>query len=1080
MSTSRFLLLVILIAAGFTQSAHARRGNPNYSGLFTFQLHVFDSDDDDTLHRPVYKFIDTTFWGDHNPQTLFDKPRRLNFPSSDDAWLLGGPTSNRDTFLFSFIGTSVRSLLSRGGISSNGIFCFDTALASPQNHAFPDPPLKACLAALWCDLELRPGDTSKAFIRNTVDSVYYTFYNFGLKGTNGKVRVTFQVVFNDWDSSVNIHYKSFDGEFCGEPAAKIFQRLATIGCQSSNGQSWTHYLDRGVYYATNPNPAYAKDLHNGLAVRFMNMVGYNRIGLRSISSPDFPGFETNVGQFIPKVKVDNLTGDSLRVKLVNQIIDLKNNYTIYTRTDSATVFPFDFKEIATPSIGLACGSYRLKTTATLLGKATWIGTIKSSDPWLEDNVGTVDFHKYSSTPEFPNFDDFSTLDRCEFTYKGVLRDSAPLVFYDPPNPASGGALVFDRKNEFGEKYPYAGMGDTMISAPFNLLGRSNVWLAFSYQRGRKTDSTQAGIFLRTVSGVESRVTNGSTGVLSGDSLVIEAIPSGATALNPAPTSWVVIGTLYGGIDVGTKKYRLQIPSTYIHNHTRFRIRYITSDNRSKFCLPFDDDDAFIIDELQLNAPQFGRKDETDLEPLSIDLGNEPFTHIPRSVKNIVPKVRIASNGLQVASTIYWVHLVIRDVLNREVYNKTQQFVAPGARQDTTIPMPQWDIQGSQGGTFMAKAYIEKSPNEYRRINDTNYFARTFSIDDVYALDDELPDTAGTMARADGNFSYMFVPLAADSIRGVEFYHPQTGSSTWTLNIRRVAGGAPIATRAFTYTVNEAGWKRATFTPFYLSKDTAWMLQFQQTQGAAPAGDASRGLVWVTSNNGSQKTFAALYPPIISSFRDQSNTSYFTTSAVKNESGFGPLLPMVRLVFQGSSTYLPVELLSFEARRLKGGDVRLDFNTAREEHVRSFAIERNSGSEWVSVRELLSKNARTGASYTIFDQQTPNEKATYRLWEVALDGTRTMLATAEVGPVEINAPLAITCVPNPARDKFTIHLEGISNAPSIVIYNALGHAVMHIDHLTTSEVDAQLLPAGTYFVEVVDGIERARTKIVVTQ
>lgn len=1081
----RFVLRILTILAFLAPAiiATARRGNPNYSVYITSQFHVIDSDDDHP-RKPAYNFVDTSFWRDKIQNK--DKWNRLTFTDIDNGYAT--IVAGADSFTMNFMGVNKRlpPNATNGSVGVNGIICLDTAGAGTNNTEFPVNPVKGAVAALWTDMELRTtGDSSKVFYRVSTDSFYVTYYNLALKGTNGKVRVTLQVSFSAADSTVQINYRNFEGDMCGEPAAKIFQRLASIGCQSPNGQTWTNYLDRGLYFARSYSSSiYAQDLHDQLAIKYIR-VPNNMVRVRSFANPASDRYETSVAQFTPQVKIDNLYTDSLRVKVRNRITNLATGSVIYDRIDSGTINPYQFTTLQTSAIGLGCGAYRLNTTVTLLGVATWIGTVTATDPWTEDNTLTHDFYKFTSTPAFPNFDDYSALDRCEYVFKGLQKDTAHLLFYDPPNPATSGALIFDRKDETGGRYPRANQGDTLISLPFNLAGKSNVWLEFSYQRGRRTDSSQAAIYLRTLSGPDPIITTGSGGVLQGDSLIIEAIPSSAATLNPSATAWQTIGKIYGGLDYETKKFRLQIPSTYIHGHTRFRIRYAPTDHTPRLCYAYDDDDAFIVDELQLNAPEFGRKNETDTEPLSIDLGNGFFTHLPRNVKWLTPKVRLASNGLQVNSTFYVLHVVLWDALNREVYNRTQTFLAPPARKDTIISMPVWNIEGSQGGRFKAMVYVQLSPNEYRRTNDTAIFYRTMYIDDMYGLDDGQHDTAGKMVAADGNFTYLFRPLAQDSLRGFDLYHPTgTGISNWTVTIKGPHSSDPLlAVRSFSYNAGTPGWWRNTFTPFYMTPDSLYKIQFQLTQGASTGGDASRGLVWVKGMNGTAKMYDALYPSVVGSFKEQSGALYFSSSVAKNDTSFGPLLPMMRLVFGGSSTFLPVELLSFSATRRTGGDVRLNFRTAQEQNLSSFEIERQQGDNWIMAGTIAGRNAANGSVYELLDADAPQSRTRYRLWEIDLDGSRTMLGTAEAGPVGEDRTLAVRSVPNPARDQFTLHLDGASfdGTTAVTIYDALGKAVRNFADIRSNaiDVDARSLPAGTYYIELRDGGARARTMIVVT-
>ncbi|HJW28750.1 MAG TPA: hypothetical protein VJ508_05805, partial [Saprospiraceae bacterium] len=261
--------------------AMARRGNPNYSIYIAQQFHVIDSDDNHP-RKPTYNFVDSSFH-----LITKDTSIRLRFTDTDDGYATN-MTNPPDSVRMDFMGVSRRMPPNGtlGSVSVNGIICLDTAAAGPNNSEFPLNFIKGSVAALWADMELRTtGDSSKIFYRLTPDTCYITYYNLALKGTYGKVRTTFQVAFVNSDSSVQINFRSFDGEFCGEPAAKIFQRLATIGCQAPNGQTWTNYLDRGRYHAVSfGSSIYAQDLHDQLAVKFIRVPG-NMIRIRAFANP---------------------------------------------------------------------------------------------------------------------------------------------------------------------------------------------------------------------------------------------------------------------------------------------------------------------------------------------------------------------------------------------------------------------------------------------------------------------------------------------------------------------------------------------------------------------------------------------------------------------------------------------------------------------------------------------------------------------------------------------------------------------------------------------------------------------------
>ena len=139
---------------------------------------------------------------------------------------------------------------------------------------------------------------------------------------------------------------------------------------------------------------------------------------------------------------------------------------------------------------------------------------------------------------------------------------------------------------------------------------------------------------------------------------------------------------------------MQLESKYLHDHFRLRIRLAAKDDHLKYGFPLDDDDNWVLDEFQISNPTSG---QTDLEAVAVSLGAGDFTHIPRNVKLISPKVTIANNGLVTNSAVFTVHLTMKDVTGRFIYDKSQSLVVPAAHTETVLSMPVWDIQGSQGG-----------------------------------------------------------------------------------------------------------------------------------------------------------------------------------------------------------------------------------------------------------------------------------------------------------------------------------------------------------------------------------------------
>jgi len=1090
--TLSVLVAALILAASPVQ---ARRGNPvNAATLLSpkNQYYIIDSDETDDPTAPTYRFVDTLYDTTH-------WHRVTNFTNNDDGY--GEIGYAYDSILFTYMDVPSLRLppryISTNGmlkltLDSNVALGFGAPITSPTNGPLPTVGANgitgALVCPLWADMEFRTtGDSSKVFYRMTADSCYVTYYNLFLKGSNGGLRATFQIVFSKRDSSITFHYRSFDGTYNNTiPAAQIFQDQATIGVQNNRNTDGSMYLDRGTYYAiSSGSQLYAKPLHAGLAVRFERVIP-NRIRMRSIDTPPYDGYELLSNSLQPQCTVENLFTTDEYIWVKTTIIDLSTGLQVASCTDSVYVLynnSGNNKAQFTACLhqGFPCGKYRMTMTASVPNLGT--------DPWTQDNIMTRDFELINTlaAPFYDNFDSSTTIpviNPCNWHTSGATWVNASSAFFDPPSPntTSGtGSVLLNRRDANGNPYLTLTGSDSMVSSPIDIHGLTNVWLSFSYQRGLNTDSMIAGIKARVLIGPEPRDFDslGAGGVYQGDSLLVEGLLSSAPKLNDtAAGNWSVITTLYGGLDYTTQRYRVQLdPTKFVHDHFRIRIRLMAKDDHVKYGVPIEDDDNWLIDNVQVSAPANG---QTDLELMNITLGTGNFTHVPRNVKLITPVVTVGNNGLLTNAGAFVVHVKILDALNRAVYDKTGTIVLPAAHVNSVLAMPVWDISGSQGGTFTAKVNMAQNWNEYYRKNDTISFFRTLYIDSTYALDDGVPDAAGTMTTADNSFYYDFTPLADDSLRGMLFYHScASGNTNWIINIIDTSQNNKILrTIAFSYNVLTGGFIHSPIVPFFMKSGQMYRLQCTMTQGTCLGGDASYGLMWETTHSFNNPTYAALHQDVVSSFRTSSNVDYFTAN--KNATGGGPLLPMIRLKFAGSSTFLPVELMSFSGVRTDHGSVSLAFQTAKEDGVDHFAIDRESSSGWISAGNIPAKNERLGASYSLLDEQAPSTTLTYRLMEIDLDGTQKLIGTTAVGAYGSPEAFGVQVYPNPASQNLHVTISGTEDV-NLTIFDVLGKVVASKDHATNSvDFDVSSLSAGSYWLDAKSGENHSRIKVSVTR
>jgi len=957
-------------------------------------------------------------------------------------------------------------------IATNGTICLVGRDSSPVNVTVASQIGTDLVAPLWADWEFRSaGDSSKVYVRvSTPDSFYVSFYNLGLKGTNGKVRATFQVLFCASDSSITFFYKSFDGSWSGVPAAALIQRTATIGLFDNAGGAAVLYLHKGNYFATGSSAAYNQPLQNGLAVKFFR-ASQEAFEVYSVSMPPYDRYEHNSNVFTPQCRILNTSDSIIKVMVQTTITNLTTNSNVYNRNDSINVGNRSFATYTAPAFtNLTCGSYKVTFTLSYRNNV--------SDYWSGNNVFTRYFVALSgqSSPFREEFE--SGIQPCVWSNVGAETRSNSLYVPAAPPGAIGGALavVLNRLDANNAPYPLEMGGDTLTSAPIDLSGATSaVNLTFHYQRGLTTDSSKAGVLKRLLSGPEVPVRGAAGGMAQlGDTLIVEGLRSSGTRWNPAESDWGTLATIVGGFDVDPKAFRTQLSSAYIHDHFRVRFRVKARDALS-YKNFFEDADNFAIDAVHVEPFQTHK---TELEPLDIDLGNGIYTHVPREmVGGVQPKVRIQNNGDGVEIGLSVLHVRVTDALGRAVYDRTRPFSFPSPLTDSIFPMPAWDIHGTQGGTLIARVLIEAPYFESYYGNDTNIFTKTMFIDSAYALDDNTIDTVGATIAAPTDFYYDFqsvMPSGNDTLRGVMLYFKGSGSTSWTLNITWPGGSAQ---RGFAISPTAAGWYRAAVTPFVMAHDTTYRMHFTMSSGPNNilAGDASRGLVYpsyVDSSNSTNNQYVLLHPDVLSQFYTSGVTPYTSPlNAVGTDGGY--LLPMFRLITRGSGTYLPVELVSLSARRTPGGSVAINWKTADEDNVTSFEIEQIETNRIVGT--AIAKN--TASEYAMLDNDAAQGVATYRLTALNRDGSRNALGRVMVAAAEASDGLAISVYPNPTSKNLTV--LGSENLTSISFVDPIGRIFTSVSVAASSAtIDVSNVPSGTWYVEATSAGRVARAKVVI--
>lgn len=190
--------------------------------------------------------------------------------------------------------------------------------------------------------------------------------------------------------------------------------------------------------------------------------------------------------------------------------------------------------------------------------------------------------------------------------------------------------------------------------------------------------------------------------------------------------------------------------------------------------------------------------------------------------------------------------------------------------------------------------------------------------------------------------------------------------------------------------------------------------------------------------------------------------------------------------EGNFTMLPVTWLSFLAKAAGTKHVQLSWTTASETNNSHFEIERSSdGRNFVYAGRVEGNGTTNHIQMYQFTDVDAFEKANsavlfYRLKQVDFNGD---LAYSEIRVVqqnEVEAKVHVMAYPNPFRDELFVELNNAGSGCEIrlmditgrVWYNRAGKFGAH-------SIPANALPAGVYFLQVVNKAETTTLKIMKT-
>lgn len=766
--------LVMLLTGVSIASAQSgdRRGEPN---VLTSGYYVVDSDDDAPLPwRPNYFFVDTNYeyitWRRiaSGPRQFtsalghfFYNPLGWSNPNAMDTTdnAMAGPMPIG--FSFNFYGIDYDSVY----VSSNGFIGFrpyaeavGTPIASPDNSYMARnakdltnanqmataPP--AIIAALWADLDMQRGDSSKVWVRTNLqqDTFMVNYYNFRLRpgspnqgnfGQSGGDRIIirkFQIVLARRDSSIQINYGPFSGALNAFPptlAWRLFQNNVSIGTLNHTRTEATSVIFKNKWHAINTgNPNANKNFRQPgqWALKFKrwkNVVRAVRV--------EFPtrNFEICLGQatVVPKAVFRNVDTRPQSFKVRFSIRNVVTGIATYGRAVNAVnVTPqkdttITFTNYATnPNILSQLGTFRACAIATTFDT----NDFNIGDRWPFDDTSCVrvfglrrialPFNDASNGYSVTSIADIP--DQHKWISIGAQVVDGEDATFDPPGPRDldGGGygskqykspvIAIDRNDLEGNPYNGTG-GDTVISFPINLQGQSRAGFTFDYHRGRR--QTYPWLFDADVMfGPEHTVLNVLGGVIRrGDSMVVEFKKPTEPGCNPAPAGWNQITAIDGAKDFEFKKFFIRVENqnkpqlglNYFDANFRFRLRLKAKYDGSAFPPPTDEEDPWFVDNLSLQVP---RKPEIEVMWTRVVT---PYTKLPASQAVSLPVyVKIANNSLDVAIA-FPIRVQIVGPDGETKYWQTQTVTSIRGGTDSVIQMPNWNA--SNAGIGGGQEYV---------------------------------------------------------------------------------------------------------------------------------------------------------------------------------------------------------------------------------------------------------------------------------------------------------------------------------------------------------------------------------------
>ena len=790
----------------------------------------------------------------------------------------------------------------------NNVDLLSSALGAPH----------AIIAALWANLDMRHGgpyDTSLVYYRTStsLDTFMVNYYKFRLRPaapnsfapagftSGGADRIfvnKFQIILANTDSSIQINYGPFNGSINNVPpllAWYLFEKNVAIGLVNETGTQSTSVLfgPRGLPAGWDAVNTGCRTCNQDFkqsgqwAIKFKRW--HNIVRALAVDYPP-RNYEICLGTSVsPRGKFKNVDSLVHMFKVRYQIRNVVTGQAVYSRVVNAlNILPnasFDttFEAYVTnPNVLTQLGTFNACAIATTYDT----NDVNIGDQWpFDDTVCTTVFGIRHTTPPYRdasnNYSKTASTDIPDQTL--WVSIGAEVVegndyTWDPPPPRDlngtgygpdgyhSPVMLLDRADVNGNIYAGSGVGDTLVSFPINLIDQTKANLTFDYERNGRCAypyAWDAAVML----GPEPTILNATGQVVRvGDSLAIEFKNPSEPACNPSAAGWKELTAIDGGYDFEFKKFFMTIPSQYLVDNFRFRLRLKAKYDGLNPPPPTDDNDPWYIDNPTVIVPQ-----KPEIEVMWVRVVN-PYTKIPASQAVTLPVYVSVKNMSSNVAIAFPIKVQIQGPSGNTVYGQTVTVNSLLGGSDSVLQMPSWNAQDATAGggaTFVVNAWLDQPG--YDSYSDDNGTFTKFALNveqgptaqQEFAYDDagltpgpnsgnDLPGATNITGAGigfngnSGSFAMKFKLATKDTLYGINVYFGNSNQAPDAIRLSLMTGDPNSSVPGDTLIQNNV---QATFQDIrrggYFNQ--YWPYFFPKPivlPGGADAG-ANQGIYWVS-------------------------------------------------------------------------------------------------------------------------------------------------------------------------------------------------------------------------------------------